>query len=201
MIGVIFNTYALYKIFCYEQFDFKKNRFIIFLVFNLLSSVIVFAYIFSCGLLYCLPYILCAFWLSGVAYADYVSCNVYEIMEYYAVIPILLSILNIINNGTSYALPKLGAALVTVAAYGIMAKAGVFGEGDSDILSAVCIVYFDAYYNCIFFGLVMVLFVIRNFGYAVKNRVMHGNVRPLVPSIYMGYILMLPFVLGSTPEI
>ncbi len=196
MIGVILNTFALHKIFCYEQFEVKKSHLIIFLIFNLAGAVTALAYIFSCRLFYSVPYILCAFWLSGVAYADYISCNVYEIMEYYAVIPILLSVANILFCDTAHTMPKLAAALVTVAAYETMAKFGFYGEGDSDVLSVVCVVYFDAYYNCIFFGLVMLLFVLKNFKHMVTGR-KTGVIRPLVPSIYMGYILMLPFVAGK----
>lgn len=194
MVGVLFNTFALYKIFIYEGLDVKKRHLILFLACNLAGAAISLTYIFFRGM-YCLtPYILCAFWLACVAYADHVTCNVYEIMEYYAVIPIMLTAVNIISNGMENILPKLAAVLVTVTVYDLMAKFRIYGEGDGDVLSVVCAVYFDAYYNCIFFCLVMIVFVLLNFRYVIKKNGGSGGVRPLIPSIYLGYILMLPFV-------
>lgn len=193
MIGVILNAIALYKVMEHEG-QIIKTHFIILTAVNCVCAGITLSYIIVDGMFYRMPYVLCAFWLSGIAYVDYLTCNVYEIMEYYAVVPVIISVVKILRSGVPHAVSVLLIILVTVIAYYIMSKAGLFGEGDSDVLAVVCVVYSDAYNNCTFFVLVMCLFLARNIVHIVKNRGRLCGVKALIPSIYMGYILMLPFV-------
>lgn len=194
MTGVILNAIALHKVMKHGGYEMKKSHFIIFLATSIVCAVITLSYITVSGMVYNVPYILCAFWLLGVAYVDYITCNVYEIMEYYAIVPVILSIVKLLYCDMPHAVSELIIMLATVIVYYIMAKKGLFGEGDSDVLSVVCVVYSKAYYNCIFFVLVMYLFLARNFVHIIKNRGRLGGVKPLIPSIYMGYVIMLPFV-------
>lgn len=195
MAGVIFNSLALYNIIRHEGLAIGKIHYIVFCAVNFVCAAAALSYIIAGNAAENAPYVLCALWLAGIAYVDYISCSVYDIMEYYAAVPVTLSVVMLAGSGTPNAVYKLLIMLATVILYGIMARAGLFGEGDGDVLAAVCAVYSDELYNCVFFAAAMLLFLLRNAPSIIKNRGRPGGIRPLIPSIYMAYVIILPFVL------
>lgn len=152
--------------------------------------------------------ILCAFWLLFMALMDKISGYVYEIMEYYALIPVCFSLYEVLTEmfiNRTYIAELLISQLFVTTVYGLMSRIGLFGEGDGDIL-AVCgliktISIADndlllpfakvILINMQLFLIAFIIFFITNIKNVDLKRLRMKKRIPFIPSIFFSFVIII----------
>ena len=138
-----------------------------------------------------ISYILMLIWISYIAFVDYVTCYVYDAMEYYGVLIVIMGIRDLfLYNNIESIQTVLLVRLIIVIIFAVTEKAGCYGRGDTEIFAVLSVVYHNPCYIILLFGMSVGLFVLRYSGEIIGNRGKLKSKKPFIPSIYMANLLL-----------
>ena len=195
MIGIIYTVIMMFKIIKKEKLTCNYKESVIIALMSLLCIMICMCNSISKNDFTNVIYIISFSWLMILAYIDRISGYVYDVTEYYGVIIVIMVVLKIITENKYNSLMRLIALLICVLFYYFAGRRNVFGMGDADIFAVLSFVFEDFCINMIFYSVTCFLFIVRNTKELINNRGRLSNPKPLIPSIYMAYVLFIPFLL------
>ena len=144
-------------------------------------------------------------WLGSIAYIDKISGYVYCITEYYAILPVTAALIRLcfISDDLFMLSGCLIADGIYIIVLKLLAKKGMFGEGDADIMSIMSIgilliyseyspaveLYDMMIANIIYASIASFVFFIRNIRNISFRRMKLKTPRPFVPDLYIAYVI------------
>ena len=138
-----------------------------------------------------ISYVLMLIWISYIAFVDYVTCYVYDAMEYYGVLIVIMGIVDLfLYNKIESIQTVLLVRLIIVIIFAVTERAGCYGRGDTEIFAVLSVVYHNPCYIILIFGMSVGLFVLRYSGEIIGNRGKLKSQKPFIPSIYMANLLL-----------
>ena len=129
----------------------------------------------------------------------------YCVTEYYAILPVTAALLRLcfMSNDLFMLSGWLIADGIYIVIIKLLAKKGLFGEGDADIMSIMSVCILLVYYeyspvadlydmliaNIIYTSIASFVFLIRNVRNISFKRMKLKTPRPFVPDLYIAYVI------------
>ena len=179
MICILINSFLTIELLRKENVMFNLRDIYILSIVNALILLVTSVY----GIR--ISYVLMLIWISYIAFVDYVTCYVYDAMEYYGVLIVIMGIVDLfLYNKIESIQTVLLVRLIIVIIFAVTERAGCYGRGDTEIFAVLSVVYHNPCYIILIFGMSVGLFVLRYSGEIIGNRGKLKSQKPFIPSIF-----------------
>lgn len=193
MIGILFTSKKMFEIVKKDNLKCRDSEVYIISAMSVVCLIINLIYLLYVRRYEYIIVAICFSWLLLLAYIDKMSGYVYEVMEYYGVIIAIGAVIELIVYNRENAMAKMIILLILAVLSYLAGKMNIFGMGDADVLAVVFLVLSDFYIIIMFYSVTVFLFIIRYIRLLIYNKGKIKGGEPLIPSIYMAYVLFILF--------